>query len=44
MIVVPLFTFIFPNDEKANEHKDVFYRTLGRIQKNFKWTNEEANA
>ena len=44
MIVVPLFTFIFPNDEKANEHKDVFYRTLGRIQKNFKWTNDEANA
>ena len=40
MIVVPLFTILFPNDEKANANYDSFYGKLGRIQKNFKWTTE----
>ncbi|NKB33996.1 MAG: hypothetical protein GKR91_12945 [Pseudomonadales bacterium] len=42
MIVVPLFTILFPNDEKANANFDKFYGTLGRIQRNFKWTTESS--
>ncbi len=41
IIVVPLFTLLFPNDEKANANYDSFYRVLGRIQWNFRWTTED---
>ena len=37
MIVIPVFTFLFPNSEKHNEHFESFYIKLGRIQKNFSW-------
>jgi len=40
MIVVPLFTIIFPNTEEEDENKDAFYGILGRLQRNFKWTTE----
>ena len=37
IIVIPVFTFLFPNSEKHNEHFEPFYTKLGRIQKNFSW-------
>ena len=37
IIVIPVFTFLFPNSEKHNEHFESFYTKLGRIQKNFSW-------
>ena len=37
IIVIPVFTFLFPNSEKHNEHFEPFYAKLGRIQKNFSW-------
>lgn len=40
MIVVPLFTILFPNDDKTNANYGSFYGKLGRIQKNFRWTAE----
>lgn len=40
ILVVPLFTLIFPNSEKDDKNYDSFYGKLGRIQKNFKWSTE----
>ena len=37
IIVIPIFTFLFPNTKKEDENFEFFYLKLGRIQKDFSW-------
>ena len=39
LIVIPVFTLLFPNKAKDNQNLEGFYKKLGRIQKDFSWSN-----
>ena len=36
-IIIPIFTFLFPNTKKEDQNFESFYLKLGRIQKDFSW-------
>lgn len=41
LIVIPVVTILFPNKDKDNENFEWFYGRLGRIQRNFSWSDGE---
>ena len=41
LIIIPVFTILFPNKDKDNENFETFYGKLGRIQKDFSWSIEK---
>ena len=37
IVVIPIFTLLFPNTEEEDKNFEPFYLKLGRIQKDFSW-------
>ena len=38
LILIPVISILFPNKEEDWEYSDSFYKKLGRIHRNFKWS------
>jgi hypothetical protein len=37
LVVIPVVTILFPDQEEESERADAFYAKLGRFQRNFDW-------